>query len=172
VTSPDGRIIATENEIHVLRALHRFGWLRTRDLAALIWQRWKSRLIGEAALRPPVATASGLRMAQRTLRQLADARQVLRGKALDDSLIYALSEAGAVAYFRPTTCERTCAGLPSQDGWNTALVTGTARYSKCVQICAEGLRTPARPQRREFILVRRKIGCAHPAPTSFPKGIP
>lgn len=91
----DGRIIAAENEVRVLRALYRFGWLRTRDLAALVWQRWQSRPVGEPHLRPPVATASGLRMAQRTLRRLADARQVLRGQAPDGSLIYALSEAGA-----------------------------------------------------------------------------
>jgi hypothetical protein len=35
----DGRQIAKENEIRVLRALHRFGWLHTRDLAGLCWQR-------------------------------------------------------------------------------------------------------------------------------------
>lgn len=34
-------------------------------------------------------------MAQRTLRRLADARQVLRGQAPDGSVIYALAEAGA-----------------------------------------------------------------------------
>lgn len=95
MTARDGRIIAAENEAHVLRALHRFGWLRTRDLAALVWQQWQSRPADEPDLRHPVATASGLRMAQRTLRRLADVRQVLRGQAPDGSVIYALSEAGA-----------------------------------------------------------------------------
>lgn len=95
MTAHDGRIIAMENEVRVLRALHRFGWLRTRDLAVLVWQQWQSRPVGEPDLRPLVATASGLRMAQRTLRRLAEARQVLRGQAPDGSVIYALSEAGA-----------------------------------------------------------------------------
>ena len=36
----DGRALARENELNVMRALHRFGWLRTRNLAALVWQRW------------------------------------------------------------------------------------------------------------------------------------
>mgnify|MGYP000853832867 FL=1 len=40
MTNKDGRAIARENEVRVLRALHRFGWLRTRDLAVLVWQRW------------------------------------------------------------------------------------------------------------------------------------
>ena len=95
MTARNGRIIATENEIRVLRGLHRFGWLRTRDIATLVWQRWQSQPFGEPDLRPPVATTSGIRMAQRTLRRLVDARQLLRGQAPDGSRIYALSQAGA-----------------------------------------------------------------------------
>lgn len=91
----DGRLLARENEIKVLRALHRFGWLRTRDLAALVWTRWQRQPTGVPTLMPFVASASGLRMAQRTLRRLSDTRQVLRGKAPDGSIIYALAEAGA-----------------------------------------------------------------------------
>jgi len=91
----DGRLLARENEIRVLRALHRFGWLRTRDLAALVWTRWQRQPAGAPALMPHLASASGLRMAQRTLRRLADARQVLSGKAPDGSVIYALAEAAA-----------------------------------------------------------------------------
>ena len=94
MTARNGRIIATENEIRVLRGLHRFGWLRTRDIATLVWQRWQPRPIRQPDLKPAVATASGLRMAQRTLRRLVDARQVLRGQAPDGSWIYALSQAG------------------------------------------------------------------------------
>lgn len=93
--SVDGRALAHENEIRVLRALHRFGWLRTRDLAALAWQRWARNPTGEPSLRPPTSTASGLRMAQRTLKRLREKRQVLRAQAPDGSLIYALAEAGA-----------------------------------------------------------------------------
>ncbi|BBP94887.1 hypothetical protein BSFA1_00160 [Burkholderia sp. SFA1] len=95
VTVRDGRIIAAENETRILRALYRFGWLQTRLASALVWQTWLSRPVGEPDLTPPVARASDVRMAQRTLRRLADARQVLRGQAPDGSVIYALAEAGA-----------------------------------------------------------------------------
>ena len=91
----DGREIAKENEARVLRALHRFGWLRTRDLASLLWQPRGKNPVGAPTMQPPVATASGLRMAQRTLRRLLNTRQVLSSQAPDGSLVYALSEAGA-----------------------------------------------------------------------------
>ncbi|MCG9080964.1 hypothetical protein [Laribacter hongkongensis] len=95
MTNMDGRAIARENEMRVLRALHRFGWLRTRDLAALAWQRWARNPAGEPSLKSPAPTAAGLRMAQRTLRRLRERRQVLDSHAPDGSIIYALSEAGA-----------------------------------------------------------------------------
>lgn len=95
MTNKDGRAIARENEVRVLRALHRFGWLRTRDLAALVWQRWARNPAGAPSLKPPSPTAAGLRMAQRTLRRLREKRQVLSSRAPDGSLIYALAEAGA-----------------------------------------------------------------------------
>lgn len=46
----NGRIIAAENEMRVLRALHRFGWLRIRDLAALVWKHWQRRPLGAPSL--------------------------------------------------------------------------------------------------------------------------
>ncbi|MEC5207626.1 hypothetical protein QF022_002582 [Vogesella perlucida] len=95
MTNMDGRAIARENEMRVLRALHRFGWLRTRDLAALVWQPWMAQAHGEPCLKPPEPTASGLRMAQRTLRRLRERRMVLDSRAPDGSIIYALSESGA-----------------------------------------------------------------------------
>lgn len=91
----DGRIVARENETRVLRALHRFGWLRTRDVAALIWQPWQKRPTGPLSFASVAASAAGLRMAQYTLRRLADARHVLRGRGADGSVLYALAEAGA-----------------------------------------------------------------------------
>lgn len=97
MTNKDGRAIARENEVRVLRALHRFAWLRTRDLAALVWQRWARSPAGEPDLKPPVATDTGLRMAQRTLKRLRDKRLVLSSRAPDGSVIYALAEAGARA---------------------------------------------------------------------------
>lgn len=91
----DGRIIAHDNEVRVLRALHRFGWLRTRDLAALVWQQWQTHPLNEPDFEPPAASASQLRMAQRTMCRLFQAHQVLRGQAPNGSTIYALAEAGA-----------------------------------------------------------------------------
>lgn len=92
----DGRVVARKNEIRVLRALRRFGWLRTRDLAALVWQRWSARApASDPRLGPPIATAAGLRMAQRTLGRLWEKHQVLRGRGPDGSVIYTLAEAGA-----------------------------------------------------------------------------
>lgn len=95
--SKDGRAVARENEIRVLRALNRFGWLRTRDLAALVWQEWARSPAGEPSLKPATATAAGLRMAQRTLRRLREKRLVLSSRAPDGSVLYALAEAGARA---------------------------------------------------------------------------
>lgn len=91
----NGRIIANENEVRVLRALHRFGWLRTRDVAALGWQSWQKNPICDPDLKRPIPTASELRMAQRTLGRLFENRQVLRGKAPNGSIIYALAEGGS-----------------------------------------------------------------------------
>jgi hypothetical protein len=94
VTARDGRIIAWQREQNLLVSLNRFGFLRTKDCGALrpVWGRGAT---GEPNLEAPVATASNIRMAQRTLRRLFDARQVLRGKGPDGSVIYSLSEAGA-----------------------------------------------------------------------------
>ncbi len=97
MSKKDGRQIARENEARVLRALHRFGWLRTRDLAALCWQRWAFRSSGAPGLGPTLPTASALRMAQRTMRRLLEARLVIAGQGPDGSRIYALSEGGARA---------------------------------------------------------------------------
>lgn len=91
----DGRLTARNNETRVLRALHRFGWLRAKDLAALVWLNWWQSPAGDPSLCPAKATASGLRMAQYTLRRLVQARQVLRGHGPDGSVLYALAEAGA-----------------------------------------------------------------------------
>lgn len=98
MNSKDGRVVARDHENNILRALHRFGWLRTRDLAALVFQRWASTApAGGPSLQPPVATGAGLRMAQRTLRRMRTACLVLDTQAPDGSVIYALSEAGARA---------------------------------------------------------------------------
>lgn len=94
MTTKDGRAVARENDVRVLRALHRFGWLRTRDLAVLVWQVWARSPSDAPGLKMPTPTAAGLRMAQRTLRRLREKRRVLSSRAPDGSRIYALAEAG------------------------------------------------------------------------------
>lgn len=92
----DGRAVAQDNEARILRALQRFGWLRTRDLAVLVWQRWAARPpTSGPSLRPAVATVTGLRMAQRTLKRMRERRLVLQANTPDGSVIYALAEGGA-----------------------------------------------------------------------------
>lgn len=92
----DGRAKARDNEMRVLRALHRFGWLRTRDIAAL-WARWASKPVAMPSLAPAVGTASDLRMAQRTLRRMRDGHLLLQAQGSDGSVVYAIAEAGARA---------------------------------------------------------------------------
>lgn len=91
----DGRVIARANEIRVLRALQRFGWLRTRDLASLCWTRWATKAADAVNIAPVDAAASAIRMAQRTLKRLALKRCVLSSQAPDGSIVYTLAEAGA-----------------------------------------------------------------------------
>jgi hypothetical protein len=79
----DGRAVAQDNELRILRGLNRFGWLRTRDLAALVFTRWAGKPVQNPSLVPPTATASALRMAQRTLRRMLDARLVLQAGGPD-----------------------------------------------------------------------------------------
>ncbi|WP_150568361.1 hypothetical protein [Pandoraea morbifera] len=103
----NGRIAAAENETRVLRALHRFGWLRTRDVAALLWcTPWQKHPVAPPSFVSVAASASGLRMAQYTLRRLADTRQVLRGRGPDGSVLYALAEAGTPNTRRSTASKR------------------------------------------------------------------
>lgn len=91
----DGRQLARENEFRVLRALHRFGWLRTRDLASLCWRRWAAKPSGTPDWGPTPPTGSAVRMAQRTLSRMRDGRLVIHAQAPDGSIIYGLSEGGA-----------------------------------------------------------------------------
>ena len=90
----DGRVTARANEVRVLRSLQRFGWLRTKDVAALCWTRWASKPNDALNLAPVQANASSLRMAQRTLKRLKLKRCVLASQAPDGSFVYALAEAG------------------------------------------------------------------------------
>ncbi len=91
----DGREIARTYEQRVLKALHKFGWLRTRDLAALIWMRGGKPKPTGFVPEPIVVEPSAWRMAQRTLARLRKSSKVLWIQAPDGSIIYGLAEAGA-----------------------------------------------------------------------------
>lgn len=60
-----------------LRALERFGWLRTRDFASLLWTPWQTSSLEESSPAVIEATGSALCMAQRTLARLLQKRIVL-----------------------------------------------------------------------------------------------
>lgn len=93
----DGRAIARKNALRVLRALRRFGWLRTRDISALLWKPWAPNPNNSPCFQQTVPTTSGIRMAQRTLKRLREKRLVLCSQAPNGSQIYALAEAGSRA---------------------------------------------------------------------------
>lgn len=77
--TPDGRLVAEQNQQAVLHWLHRFGGLTTRQLARLVWP-------GKAA---------GQRMAQRTIGRLERQGLVLQRVLFTGGKIYVLSEGGA-----------------------------------------------------------------------------
>lgn len=77
----DNRQIAYDNELAALRAIGRCAYLRTADVANLVWSRSSNQ--------------SAVRMAQRTLARLEDTGDLLQTKAPGGSVIYYLSEAGA-----------------------------------------------------------------------------
>lgn len=95
MTKQDGREAARANDERVLKALHKFGWLRTRDIAALLWMpRVKREGHGFQVVRIEVSPTAR-RMAQRTLRRLRQQHKVIWIQAPDGSTIYGLAEAGA-----------------------------------------------------------------------------
>lgn len=88
------RETAKQNELRVLKYLHKFSWLRTRDIAALVWMRSRSRKLSDFDLAPLEVTASAMRMAQITLLRMRDQHLILWTKAPDGSTIFGLAEAG------------------------------------------------------------------------------
>ena len=87
------REIGNRNEFDVLHALHRFGWLRTRDLAVLVWMR-RQKHHRTIDLTPIYVSETAMRMAQKTLAKLREKRQVNFMNAPDTSVVYGLAEAG------------------------------------------------------------------------------
>lgn len=92
----NGRTLAQRNDFMTLTWLHRMGWCRTRDIAALGWlPRRPAPSKGDYRPMVVVVPPSAIRMAQRTLRRLKTRELVIAHRAPDGSTIYGLSEAGA-----------------------------------------------------------------------------
>ncbi len=89
----DGKIIARRNMEAMLKALNQYGWLRTRDLAALIWQKGKKKK-ANFDLQPLTLLDQNMRACQIVLARLRRKQMVNRIKAPDASWIYGLAEAG------------------------------------------------------------------------------
>lgn len=88
---------SAENKANILRAINRFGWLRTKDIAVLIWSKWKrydsTAQFEVSGAIPP--SQSQLRMAQRTLKTMHLEGLLLVADAPDGSRMYGLSAKGA-----------------------------------------------------------------------------
>ena len=108
MTQRDGQDMARLNEQRILKALHKYGWLRTRDIAALLWMRGRPKRPGEFLPELIELTASALRMAQRSVARLRTQHSVISAKGPDGSVLYALSEAGARALLAQ--------GIPARSG--------------------------------------------------------
>lgn len=100
---------AKSNETEVLKALYTFGWLRTKDIASLNWQKTDRKYSNrEPEFCKPSFSPSGLRMAQITLKRLNEKKLILSAQAPDNSTIYALSQKGA--NYLNTFCIDTVSG--------------------------------------------------------------
>lgn len=97
----DGRDIAVSMQTEVLRLLHRFGWLRTKDLASVTSQSMpKGTPKDGPALQSLPPSRADIRRIQRHLAHLREQRLILSTQAPNGSIIYALSERGARALQR------------------------------------------------------------------------
>lgn len=79
--TPDGRLIAEANESQTLHMLARFGWLTSRQVAALVW--------------PGSPPSSALRMAQRTLKRLVEDHMIVERTLPQGTPCYVLGRRGA-----------------------------------------------------------------------------
>lgn len=96
MSTKNPRKVAILNRLKILQLINRFGWLRTKDLACLVWLPSRR---GDPSQPPDFrsasATSSALRMAQRTIRSLLASGFLLQTKAPDGALVYSLSQRGA-----------------------------------------------------------------------------
>lgn len=100
MTTSSTRAQNETNQLNALRALHRFGWLRTRDLGTLLFRRWKRggniySLSSLPALKPAPASKEEIRRAQRLVVALTKKKLILSASAPNGSRIHTLSQRGA-----------------------------------------------------------------------------
>lgn len=96
MSTKNPRKTAILNRLKILQFIHRFGWLKTRDLACLVWLPSRRGDPNQPPdFQPASATSSALRMAQRTIRSLLVSGFLLQTKAPDGALVYSLSQRGA-----------------------------------------------------------------------------
>lgn len=99
---PDGRLVATDNELGVLLSIGHFGHLRTSEIAGAVW--------------PDSPAASGLKMARRTVRRLLAAQAILARPNSLGSMSFVLTKRGA-ARLRSL-------GFEARDGYDIQGVQG------------------------------------------------
>lgn len=75
----DKRLIAEQNQLAILMNLHRFGWLTSRMLAALVWPNASQPIV----------------LARRTLKKMTDAKLVLKRALPEGGDCFVLSASGA-----------------------------------------------------------------------------
>lgn len=92
-TKRDSKLVADEYDRAVLEALHRFGWLPTRDLSTLIWPRHQ----GTSCAKRSLARLRRAGYIAQTATQVTRGRggAVIADRAPDGAVISVLTEAGA-----------------------------------------------------------------------------
>jgi hypothetical protein len=96
MSTKNPRKTAILNRLKILQYINRFGWLRTKDLACLVWLPSRRGDPSQPPdFQPALATSSALRMAQRTIRSLLDSGFLLQTRAPDGALVCRLSQRGA-----------------------------------------------------------------------------
>ncbi len=100
MTTSGTKAQSESNQLNALRALHRFGWLRTRDLGTLLFRRWKRggniySLSSLPLLKPEPASREEIRRAQRLVVALTKKKFILSASAPNGSRIHTLSQRGA-----------------------------------------------------------------------------
>lgn len=97
MNTADNTTSRDDAQLRVLKALHKYGALRARDLAALLWMKGRGRPSGEPVFEPMVVEPAALRACQRVLARLRRGPRPRIGCRLapDGSNVYGVLEEGA-----------------------------------------------------------------------------